>query len=333
MALLTTASGGITGQYQKYMDREMLPHAVQSTVYGQFGQRKSLPKNQASKVIRFTRGDVAAASNVGSTGEGLPTTVFRDYTYTFVDATLAQNDLAAKVSDVLNWTDLFSTVDNVSKAMGEDIALFTDGAIRNELVASITGAGNRRYVGTTQTYAGIAATTPATGRMQISDVLNAMTRLEITRAPKLKGEYIIIVGPQVNRDILNDAKVVLAGQYGTSKALYNAEVGTWYNTRFVLSSNPFIEDGTNAAGEGVFDVPTLATDAIYRSFVVGSDGYGIPILGGQSPFNPQSMICNKADKSDPTNKFITIGMKCFWVSKTLNDQWVVSISSKSEYVG
>ena len=51
---------------------------------------------------------------------------------------------AIKVSDVLNWTDLFHTLDIGIKSMGEDAALHADTVIRNELVASITGAGNRR---------------------------------------------------------------------------------------------------------------------------------------------------------------------------------------------
>jgi hypothetical protein len=66
---------------------------------------------------------------------------------------------------------------------------------------------------------------------------------------------------------------------------------------------------------------------------MGTDGFGIPQMGGLSPFNPQIMICDKPDKSDPTNRFITAGMKTYWTSVVLNDQWVVSISSKSGYSG
>jgi hypothetical protein len=73
--------------------------------------------------MRFTRGDVAAAANVGSAGEGVATTTFRDYTYTFIDTTLVQYDIAAKISDVLSWTNLFDTLKNMIGVMGEDIAL------------------------------------------------------------------------------------------------------------------------------------------------------------------------------------------------------------------
>src|SRR5689334_15585169 len=110
MALLTTASSGISGEFQKYMDPVMLKHAVQLLTLAQFGQKKPFPRNSGNKVIRFTRGDVADATEVNQSGEGIATTTFVNYTYTFIDGTLVQYDIAGKISDVLSWVDLFNTV-------------------------------------------------------------------------------------------------------------------------------------------------------------------------------------------------------------------------------
>ena len=332
MPLLTSGSAGVVGQYQKYFNRRLMPHAVQKLVMAEYGQKVPFPKEQGATQMRFTRGDVASAANVGSSGEGIATTTFRDYTYTFIDSTLQQYDMAAKISDVLSWTNLFDTLKNMIGVMGEDIALHADSKIRDQLVADITGAGNRRYVGATQTFAGLQALTQTTGALTITDILDAMTRLTITRAPYKNGQYYAVAGPQVWRDILNDPKVVLAGQYGnTSKSIVSGEVGKWYDVTFAKHTNPFIEDGTGT--QGVYSVPASAANAIYRTWVMGDDGFGIPLMGGQSPFNPSVMICDKPDKSDPTNKFITVGMKTFWTVVTLNNQWIVSISSKSGYSG
>jgi len=335
MPLLTTVSSGITGQYQKYFSKKLLPHAVQLLVMAQFGQKVPFPREQGAVTIRFTRGDIAAAANVLAGGEGVPTTTFRDYTYTFIDATLVEYEEAAKISDVLSWTNLFDTLKNMTGVMGEDVALHADSKIRDTLVAGVVGAGNRRYVGTTQTFAGLSALTGgvpnATGAITITDILDAMTRLTITRAPQLNGEYVFVAGPQVCRDILNDPKVVLTGQYGTSKSLMTGEVGRWYGVRVVKHTNPFIETGGGT--EGVYTPAPAAAQAIYRSWCMGTDGFGIPQMGGLSPFNPSIMICDKPDKSDPTNRFITAGMKMYWTSVVLNDQWIVSVSSKSAYAG
>jgi N4-gp56 family major capsid protein len=335
MPLLTTTSGGITGQYQKYFSKKLLPHAVQLLVLAQFGQKVPFPREQGAVTIRFTRGDTASAANVLAGGEGIPTTTFRDYNYTFIDATLVEYELAAKISDVLSWTNLFDTLKNMTGVMGEDVALHADSKIRDSLVAGVTGAGNKRYTGTTQTFAGLQALTGgvvgATGALVLNDILDAMTRLTLTRAPMLNGEYVFVVGPQVARDILADPKVLLAGQYGTSKSLMTGEIGRWYGVRIVKHTNPFIEDGSGA--EGTYVAAPTAANAIYRSFAMGTDGFGIPQMGGLSPFNPQMMICDKPDKSDPTNRFITAGLKTYWCSVVLNATWIVSVSSKSAYAG
>ena len=112
------------------------------------------------------------------------------------------------------------------------------------------------------------------------------------------------------------------------------EVGRWYGVRVVKHTNPFIEADTSGGGtEGVYNAGAAAADTIYRTFVLGTDAFGIPQMGGLSPFNPQIMICDKPDKSDPTNRFITAGMKMYWTSVVLNSNWIVSISSKSGYSG
>jgi N4-gp56 family major capsid protein len=321
------------GQYQKLFNKKILPHAMQKLVMADFGQKVPFPKEAGATQMRFTRGDVANAANVGSSGEGVPTTVFRSYDYTYIDTTLVQYDMAGKISDVLSWTNLFDTLKNMTSVMGEDVALHADSKIRDQLVADITGAGNRRYVSTaaTQDFAGVAGTSQTTGVMTLTDVLDAMTRLTITRAPYKNGQYYVISGPQVWRDILKDPAVVLAGQYGTSKALVSGEVGKWYDTTWVKHTNPFIEDGTGT--QGVFAPNAAPANAIYRTWVLGDDAFGIPLMGGQSPFNPSIMICDRPDKSDPTNKFITVGLKTYWCVVTLNNTWAVSISTKSGYKG
>lgn len=335
MALMTTASSGLSGQYQKYFKKPLLDHAVQSLKLSQFGQKTPFPKNTGSKQIRWTRTDVASAANVQTSTEGVAISTFRDTTLTFIDATLVRYDIAAKISDVLNYTDLFRSLDNSIVSMGEDISLHADTQIRNELIAGVTGTGNKRYVAadTAQTFAGLCALTQAQAAMSISDVLDGMTRMEITRAPYMDGEYVLVVPPQVGRDVLNDPKVVLAGQYGTSKSLMNGEIGRWYGVRTVVATNPFIENGANTSSEGTYDATATAANAIYSSFLLGADGFGIPQMGGLSPFNPSIMICDKAEKADPSNAFITAAIRTYWTVKTLNDQWVVVIRSKSNYPG
>jgi len=345
MAVSFTGTGtGLAGQYQTYFNKKLLPHAVQLTVLDQFGQKVPFPKNAGAKTMTFIRPDQAAQSATGTVAEVqtltegtvYPVNAYRDQTYTPVLATLAQYGEAIKLTDILNWTDLFNALDTGITTVSEDVALHADVTIRNELVSTITGAGNRRYAAQAADFTALKALTADAGKMQVVDILDAMTRLTITRAPKLKGEYIVVVAPQVGRDILNDNKVVLANQYGEGgRGLMTGELGKWYGVRVVQGTAPFIENGQigGAGVEGTYSVAGTTVGFVYRNFVLGMGAYGIPLLAGGSPFSPTIIICDKPDKSDPLNQFVTAGMKMYWTVKTLNALWAVSISSKSNYPG
>lgn len=327
MALMTT--GTLSAEYyNKVYSKKLLDHAVEILVMDQFGQKVPFPKSQGSKTMRFMRGDAGdkynAAGNVQTATEGVPVAQFRSSTLTAVDCTLVQYVEAIKTSDVLGWTDLFNTMEMGIRSMGEDCALHADFLITTEVVGGIN-ASNKRYSGTTS-WANLAAGTAAAGKMTITDVLSCMTQLQINRAPKAPGgEYVAIVSPQTAFDLMQDAQFVAASEYGTIKGLFQGEVGRWFGVRIIVATQPWRE--STGGAEGTFS----ATGGIYANIVTGSQAYGIPIMAGQSPFSPSMNICDKADKSDPANQFVTAAWKAFWVAKTLNDTWSVILRSRTTY--
>jgi len=225
MAMQTTSSGGLTNQYQLYFSKQLLPHAIDILVLDQFARKVPFPKNAGAKSIRFMRQDVGLASNVATLSEGIAISAFRDTTFTNVDVTLGQYGEAGKYSDILTYTELYDILEVQSQQFGEDAALKADDIILTSIVPNVTGT-SKHYSGTTS-WANLAAGTAAAGSFTVVDALDAMTRLAVNKAPKLNGGYVIVVPPQVGRDLLNDPKFVLASQYGTVKGLYNGELGTW----------------------------------------------------------------------------------------------------------
>src|SRR5882724_4680755 len=106
--LLTTASGGLSGQYQKYFDKKLLTAVLQLLVMDQFGQIRSLPPNMGALTVRFTRPDSpkVGGTAIGTTGvyslsEGVPLANDRDYTFSFIDATCTQIGEKMRISDIL----------------------------------------------------------------------------------------------------------------------------------------------------------------------------------------------------------------------------------------
>ena len=355
----TGVSGGIANHFQTYYSKKVLPHAVQATILAQFGQKTPYPTNTGNLTMGWMRptesavssGGVVAEVNTVTLGssstanqEGIPVATFRDQTWTLVTKVLSQYTEATKITDVMSWAALYDALELGIMVMGEDVALHMDSLIRNELVGALytlEGTGRRYPVGTTQTYAGMRALTGATGTISITDVLDGMTYLTIKRAPKLNGEFIFVAPPPVVRDVLNDKQVVLAGQYGTSKSLMNGEAGSWYGVRVLTTTNAFVQnaattpEATPPAYDNTGTGNLTNTGKIYWSFLMGSDGFGIPNLatGGSSPFGPKVYVCDKAEKSDPANQFITAALKTFWCVKTLNPNWICALNNKSTFAG
>lgn len=326
MALQTTGTSTLSVEfYNKYYSKKLLNHAVQSLVMDQFGQQVDLPKNMGTKIIRFMRADVGDQANVQTLTEGTPIAVFRETTLSAVDATLVQYGEAIKTSDVLGWVDLFSTLEQGIRSMGEDAALHADLNIMTEVVTG-AASGSKRYSGGAATFAALSALSNANGAMVIQDLLGAMTKLTINRAPKAKGgEYVAVVPPQLAYDLMLDPKFIAAGEYAAHKGLFNGEIGRWYGVRIIIATQPFRE--TSGGSENTY----VAAGTIYTTVVTGSDAYGIPKMAGQSPFSPKVVICDKPDKSDPANQFVTAAWKAFWVCKTLNDTWAIPVRSKTTF--
>ena len=72
MATLTSASSGLSGQYQKYFDKKLLTAVLQLLVMDQFGQVRSLPPNTGALTVRFTRPPAPASTLVQALSEGVP---------------------------------------------------------------------------------------------------------------------------------------------------------------------------------------------------------------------------------------------------------------------
>lgn len=334
MATTDTSSAGLAGHYQKKFQKQLLQHAIQELRLAEFGKTPTvLGKNEGSKQVAWLRRVAASAANVQDLVEGVAPTNTTEITYTEVNATLEQIGEVAKITDILNWTALYSVMKDGVALLGEDCALKADTVIRNAIIAGVTTAGQKRYaMGTPGTpitdFTSLSAATQAEGKLTAPDVLNAVTRLKINRARKIGGYYVGVIPPQTSRDLMDDDDWLKSAEYSDVEKLYKGELGRIHGVRFVEATNPFIEDET----EGTYDATDNNTDGlIYSTIITGAEAYGVANLAGQGPMKPQIIICDKADKTDPLNQFITVGWKAFYVAKTLNENFMVVLRSKSTF--
>lgn len=335
MAIMTTSS--LSQEYQTYYTNKLLAHAVQLTVLDQFADQVPFPKNIGSKAIRFFKKSVADATQVQDLtagGEGVAPTARRALTLTNVDVTLNQYGEVTSATDIVGWTDKLRILKESIGTMQEDCALHTDGVIRNEIVAhniSDNVTRTKVYAQGAANWAALAAANQQTGALVGTDVLNQLTSLKILRCPKLKGEYIWICPPQVSRDLMNDAKWLNVSAYSKPEMILKGEAGMFFGCKVVEHTNPFIEDGADAASEGTYDGTAASADAIFVSFFTGKGAYGCPIMAGQSPFSPRVYIVDTADKSDPLNQQTLAGWKTYYAASLYQSNWLIAFRSKSGF--
>ena len=322
MSLNTTTS--LSGQYQRHFSKQLLDHAVQTLVLNQFAKQAELPQGLGSKTIRFFRPVTAASANVQTLVEGTPISTFTDMSYTAVDVDLTQIGEAMKFTDVLGWTNLLNVLKDGIALMGEDCALKADDVT---LASIIGGSPTKRYSGGAANFNALNALSAANGKFTASDALDAMTNLTLNKAPRINGQYVAVVPPQIGRDLMRDADWLDVSKYSSATQLFKGEIGQLYGVRFISTTNGWGEAGTDDT-EGTRET---TTPEIFSTIVTGRDGYGVVKLGGTSPMKPQVIISDKADKADPLNQTLIAGWKAFYAAKVLNPAWVVVVRSTTQY--
>lgn len=333
MAMMTTGNpADVANRLQTHFSRKLLPHVQNTLRLAEFGQQAELPKNAGSKTIRFFRKREAKTDDIVTLTEGVAPTTFTEVTMEYVDATLVQYGEVTKISDVLEWLDIFNTLKEATETMGEDAGLHLDTVTRNAIIAGYQNIDNRheRFAGVTNTldssadFATFHALTNANGKVTRSIALGCVTQLKVSKAPKINGEYVCVIPPQLTHDLRKDTDWLEAAKYSSVKHLYKDEIGSLDGVRYVEATNPFIEGSTY----GTFS----AAGPNFTAMFLGKGMFGVPKLAGtSSPRAPKIIVTRGNDKADPLDQFCLAGWKTFWTAKVLNQSFGVLLRAKTTF--
>jgi N4-gp56 family major capsid protein len=349
MALNNTTT--LSGQYQNYFSKKLLTYAVQALVLDQFGEKTPLPAKSGSKAISMFRFDAPSTSSIETLGtEGTAPAGTRSLTLTKISKDLIQRGQIIKLTDVLNATDLFNSLQQSIKINGQDAALDIDTQTRNTLVGSNV-AGDAKENGDSSAldnsdtltemyadggtdYSTFDATTTG-NTMTAASILDAVTKMKVNRAqPTSGGMYVAATSPQVLSDVMKINEWLNAAQYSNVQELYKGEVGTIYGAKFIMHTNGwssiYTSEDDDRFAYSVGGSGTTAAGANIRATIfLGEQAYGVPDLSSQSPFSPKVIITDSADKTDPLNQITTAGFKTFWTTLRLNPAYYVIMRSKT----
>jgi N4-gp56 family major capsid protein len=332
-------TSAVSNTIQAYYNKKLLDHAVLETKLVEFAQLEDLAPNAGNSSVRFFRppqADLTATGAPATLTEGTAPSNYRDISYTAVDVSLAQLGQVAKVTDIANTVGLVKYLDTAIGLMGEEFALDVDTRIRNILFHASTG-GTKRYAQGLANFTALAGATAANGKMIPQDLLDALTNLKITRAPKINGVYVCIAPPQVTRDILNNSEFREVVRQNYADRIFKGEVGDFYGCRILEANNPMQEDETEGTHATSFSSGgTNTTGFIFGTLVTGKSAYGavnMKKLGAASLQNrPSVIVVDEPDSGNPLAQYIIVGWKAYWAGVMLNSSWAICLRSKSQYV-
>ena len=297
---------------------------------------------------RYGAPSISGVQTVATEGSPVAAANYRQLSLIPLEKRVTQYQQVIGLTDILQMTALFDTLEQAQKTQSADIALWVDTIMRNVLIGAnltasgaslgsaiespidnsdavdvVTGSGGVKLYGNpgsglTQSMTGLnTSTTASQVFLDSSGVLDAVTRLRINRAPLINGRYVMVTDPRIARDLQRDTNWLAASNNNPNagRPFYIGEVGEIAGCRVVTQTNSFICRGT---AEYVYSNPTgggtaAGTDIIV-SFFLGDEAFAVPFLSGDDPMSPRMYIVDTPDKSDPTNQLTTVGVKLFFTA-------------------
>lgn len=318
MAAPDSYRADIPAEVNNFYDRVLLTRAIPANVHGFFGQRRTIPANVGSAVIKFRRYTNFTAA--GSLTDGV-TPTGKSAAVTDITATALQYGDWTRVSDTVTLQSPDPVLTELTKMFGDQQGLTNDQLTRDILVA-----------GTVVQYASTAVSrvTVAAGmKLVLAEVKEAVGTLKVANAKKItdisgvspgvgttpiNACYVGIVHPLVSQNLKAESGWINVQQYAANTTLLPFEIGTLDEVRFVESTNAKVFTGAGAASIDV-----------YATMILAAEAYGIVDIANSQSSSVIYKALGSAGSADPLDQRQTLGWKEWFIAKILNDSFTVRI--------
>jgi N4-gp56 family major capsid protein len=304
MATQTTLLAGLSPEMKTYYDKKLLSRLVPNFVFGQFGQKRPIPKN-GGKTIEFRQFTSLAPATTPLT-EGV-TPAGNSLNVLAKTATVQQYGDYIEISDVLDLTAIDPVLDETAELLGEQAAETLDTIIRDILAA-----------GTNVQYANgrTARDQIASGdNLTVDEIRKAVRTMKRNKVkPVDGGDYVAFVEPGTVYDLQSDPKWEEAAKYAGSKQIFTGEIGRLYGVRFI--ETPL---APKFAGQGAGGID------VYATIIIGKDAYGIVDVAGSGSVQNIVKPHGSAGTADPLNQRATSGWKALFTAVRLEELAILRI--------
>lgn len=300
--------GGISAEQKTFYDRALLKRLLPTLTWAKWGQKKSAPKREGDTMNfrRFNSLPVALTPlTEGVTPDGNSLSV------SAITAVVKQYGDYVTLSDKIDVTAIDPVVTETTTLLGEQAGLSIDTLVRDILVA-----------GTTVQYAGgKEARNEVVGKLTADEVKKAVRTMRKNKIKPISGgAYIGLIDADAEYDIMSDALWLDVAKYSDKEKIYDGEVGKLFGVKFIRTDNPKV-----FAGAGGSLVDGGDAEDIHCTIIIGADAYGICDIAGSS--KPETIVkpYGSAGTADPLNQRSTVGWKCMFTTKILQELAVLRI--------
>lgn len=262
----TTTQAGLSDENKTFWDRALIVLAGPELVHDQFAQQRDIPKG-SGKTIEFRQFDplpeITAPLTEGVTPGG------QELSVRAATAAVSQYGGYVTTSDVLDMTALDPVVNEatrlIARQAGETLDTITRDVVNagtNVIYARGVTSGSANASAPTSRSA-LGYTSAATNHnLSVSDVKLAVRTLKRQDAPRIRGDYVAIIHPDVAFDLMRDPEWLAPRQYCDPKDLYAGEIGKLYGVRFIENTRAkkFTAD-VLAGGRPTLTVKTAVTSS------------------------------------------------------------------------
>ena len=232
-----TTQESLSAEMKTFYDMTLLDEAQANLIHDQFGQKKPIPKN-GGKTIEFRRfaslKKALKPLTEGVTPEG------KGLSVSTVTATVEQYGDFIQQSDVLEMTSIDNTIVEATKALGRQAGATLDTVTRNVLHSGTSAMFASKWSGATEIPVTEREDLDNTSILKVDTVRQVVAALKARNAPKINGDYVAIIHPYVEYDLMSDKEWKDPHTYCDPSNLYEGEIGKISGVRFVESSEAIV---------------------------------------------------------------------------------------------
>lgn len=303
----------LSAEAQTFFDRDLLHRAKASQVFYDAGQKRNLLKRQGNS-ISWRRFNALTAATTPLTEGTTPSAT--SLSLTEVTATVAQYGAFVEISDMLDLTGVDPVIAESIEVLGQQA-----GESIETVIADTIKAGTSVIYATGSSRVEQSASNPLT----VALLRKAVRTLDANNTMRFNGgannsrvgfgAYVAFVHPNAVYDLQNDSEWQ-AMQANAPEKLFNGEIGSIMGCRIVQTTLAPVFTGEGAASADV-----------YGTIIVGQHAFGVVDVAGTGKFQTIVKQLGSSGTADPLNQRGTVGWKSQFVSKILNNNFMVRIEA------